>query len=103
MGRPERISLDGRQPRALVDQENAFGTRFIFAEMAFRAEMVSTTRRSALTTIVSISLFRMLAPLSSSDVTAQRLLQHAAYGGKLGSRIAYDMNQHGIGRPVRLL
>jgi hypothetical protein len=47
-----------------------FGTRIIFAEMAFKAEMVSTTRRSALTTIDSISLFRMLAPLSSSDDTA---------------------------------
>ena len=70
MSSPESIGLQGRQAGSLLDQENALRYALMFAEMAFRAEMVSTTRRSALTTIDSISLFRMLAPLSSSDDTA---------------------------------
>ena len=69
-----------------------FGTRVIFAEMAFRAEMVSTTRRSALTMIKLISLFRMLAPLSSYDDTAHVCSSMPHTAERLGSRIAYDMN-----------
>ena len=62
--------------------------------------MFSTTRRSALTTIESISLLRMLAPLSRFRRYGTRLLQHFAYGRKPGSRVAYEMNWHG-NRPAR--
>jgi hypothetical protein len=84
--------LDDARKDSLLDQKNAFRHPGHFRRNGLQGRNGSTTRRSALTMIESISLFRMLAPLSSYDDTAHVCSSMPHTAERLGSRIAYDMN-----------
>src|SRR4051812_29894750 len=103
MRRPERISLDDCQARALVDQENPLGYAIDFSGSSFHGRDIFKNAQ------VSGNDDRIGVKVANARSTEQfrgygaGVLQHTADDGKSGTGISYNMNEHSDRpRPARL-